>query len=132
MTVQVTLAPLAGSYAISRLDRAAALPGWADGEGFVAIARTEDEVSVVCLAARVPSGVKTDAGWRCLKFVGPFAFNETGIAAAVLNPLAQKAIGIFLVSTFDTDYLLVKTEDFERTKAALLAAGHSILASAER
>jgi len=126
MAVIVGLKPLAGDYAISRLGRDAALPAWADGAGFVAIARTEDELSVVCLAERVPAGVKSDGPWRVLKFLGPFAFNETGIAAAVLQPLAQAAIGIFLVSTFDTDYLLVKAGDFERTCATLAAAGHRL------
>lgn len=128
MAVQVKLEILSGAYAISRLERTAAIPAWADGEGFVAIARTEDELSVVCLTGRVPADVKSDAGWRCLKFVGPFAFNETGIAAAVLNPLAEAAIGIFLVSTFDTDYLLVKADDFERSQRILIEAGHSVLA----
>jgi hypothetical protein len=126
MTVQVKLKALVGDYAISRLDRAALIPAWADGEGFVSIARTEDEVSVACLASRVPVGVQTDAGWRVLKFIGPFAFTETGIAAAVLNPLAEQAIGILLVSTFDTDYLLVKVADFERTQKALIEAGHIV------
>ena len=124
MAVQVKLEILSGAYAISRLERTAAIPAWADGEGFVAIARTEDELSVVCLAGRVPAGVKSDDRWRCLKFVGPFAFDETGIAAAVLNPLAEAAIGIFLVSTFDTDYLLVKADDLARTRQALAKAGH--------
>ena len=122
----VGLKPIAGDYAVSRLARDTALPAWADGAGFVAIARTEDELSVVCLAERVPAGVKSDAPWRALKFLGPFAFDETGIAAAVLQPLAQAAIGIFLVSTFDTDYLLVKAADFECCLQKLVTAGHRI------
>ena len=126
MAVIVGLKPLTGDYAVSRLARDAALPAWADGAGFVAIARTEDELSVVCLVERVPDGVKSDGPWRVLKFLGPFAFDETGIAAAVLQPLAQAAIGIFLVSTFDTDYLLVKAGDFERSLQALVTAGHRI------
>ena len=126
MAMIVGLKPLAGDYAVSRLARDTALPTWADGTGFVAIARTEDELSVVCLAERVPAGVKSDGPWRVLKFLGPFAFDETGIAAAVLQPLAQAAIGIFLVSTFDTDYLLVKAADFERSLQTLVTAGHRI------
>ena len=126
MAIHVGLKPLDGDYAVSRLAQDAALPAWADGPGFVAIARTQDELSVVCLAERVPAGTKSDGPWRALKFLGPFAFNETGIAAAVLQPLAQAGIGIFLVSTFDTDYLLVKAADFERTCAVLTAAGHGI------
>jgi len=126
MAVHVGLQALAGDYAVSQLAQEVPLPAWADGPGFVAIARTQDELSVVCLAERVPAGTKSAGPWRALKFLGPFAFSETGIAAAVLQPLAQAAIGIFLVSTFDTDYLLVKAVDFERSCAALAAAGHRL------
>jgi hypothetical protein len=77
----VTLKQLEGDYAIARLDQGAPIPDWADGEGFVSIGRTEDELSVVCLAGRVPADIRHDAGWTCFKFQGPFAFDETGIAA---------------------------------------------------
>jgi hypothetical protein len=123
---QVTLLPLSGTYAVARLDPHAPIPGWADGPGFVSISRTADELSVVCLAERVPGDVRADRAWSCFKFQGPFAFDETGIAAAVLQPLAADGIGIFLVSTFDTDYLLVQVADRERVIAALRAAGHRI------
>ncbi|MDX2005494.1 MAG: ACT domain-containing protein [Meiothermus sp.] len=120
---------LPGLYAVSQLSPAAPVPSWADGEGFVSIGRTEEELSVVCLEARVPSGVKTDGGWRCFKFQGPFAFDQTGILSSVLEPLARAEVGIFAVSTFNTDYLLVKTENLERTVAALEAAGHLVQAA---
>ncbi|WP_372057004.1 ACT domain-containing protein [Tistrella mobilis] len=123
---QITLLPLSGTYAVARLDPLAPIPGWADGPGFVSISRTADELSVVCLAGRVPDDVRADRAWSCFKFQGPFAFDETGIAAAVLQPLAADGIGIFLVSTFDTDYLLVQVADRERVIAALRAAGHRI------
>lgn len=123
---QITLLPLSGTYAVARLDPLATIPGWADGPGFVSISRTADELSVVCLAGRVPGDVRADRAWSCFKFQGPFAFDETGIAVAVLQPLAADGIGIFLVSTFDTDYLLVQAADRERTIAALRAAGHRI------
>jgi len=123
----VTLKPLDGDYAISRLASNESVPGWADGSGFVSISRTEDELSVVCLAQRVPADVRSDTGWACMKLVGPFAFNETGIALAVIKPLAEAGIGIFLVSTFDTDYLLVKTPNAPRARELLIEAGHLIV-----
>lgn len=122
--VSVTLKELPGDYAVARLPRGSAIPDWADGEGFVSIGRTEDELSVVCLAVRVPDGVRSDAGWTVYKFEGPFEFTETGIALSVIRPLSEEGISIFLVSTFDTDYLLIKTADRERAGPLLVAAGH--------
>jgi hypothetical protein len=127
MAKSVRLKPLAGSYAISRLDASADVPVWADGPGFVSIGRTEDELSVVCLEQRVPDSIRKDGGWSVFKFEGPFAFSETGILLSVIAPLSDNGIGIFAVSTFDTDYLLVKTTDAESARARLIAAGHTFL-----
>lgn len=124
--VSITLRVLPETYAVSRLGPDATIPHWADGEGFVSISRTGEELSILCEAERVPDGVRVDAGWSGFQFVGPFAFEETGIAAAVLEPLAAVGIGIFLVSTFDTDYLFVKTENAGRAAEALTAAGHVV------
>lgn len=123
----LTLLELAGDYAISRLDPVAAIPTWADGKGFVSISRTQDELSVVCLADRVPGDIRADGPWVCFKLQGPFPFDATGIALSVIEPLSKANVGIFLVSTFDTDYLLVKGENAERTRALLTEAGHRIL-----
>lgn len=122
----VKLEQLAGDYAVARLERGDAIPAWADGDGFVSISRTADELSVVCVAGRVPQSVKHEAGWTCFKFLGPFAFDETGIALAVIRPLSEADVGIFLVSTFDTDYLLVKSENVGRARALLEGAGHRL------
>lgn len=113
-------------HAISRLDAAAPVPAWADGDGFVSISRTGAELSVICPAARVPAGVRSEPGWRALALEGPFPFEAVGVAAAVLQPLAAGRIGILLVSTFDTDVLLVKAGDLERAVALLRAAGHRV------
>jgi hypothetical protein len=126
MTRTVRLRLLADEYAICKLASDASLPEWADGDGFVSISRTPDELSIVCPADRVPE-VSAARGWRCLQFIGPFAFNETGIALAVIRPLSENGIGIFLVSTFDTDYLLVQSRELEAAQAALLSAGHTLL-----
>lgn len=125
---QVRLKRLPGAYAVSRLASATPLPEWADGPGFVSISRTEDELSIVCLEARVPVDIATsEGGWVCFKFQGPFAFDETGILSAVLRPLSENGIGIFAVSTFDTDYLLIKAENAARGVELLASAGHILL-----
>lgn len=123
----LTLLELKGDYAVSRLAADEAIPAWADGAGFVSISRTEDELSVVCRADRVPGDVRSDAPWTAFKLQGPFPFDATGIALSVIEPLATAGIGIFLVSTFDTDYLLVKGENAERTRMLLTEAGHRLL-----
>lgn len=127
MGKSVRLKPLTGSYAISRLASSAKMPAWADGNGFVSTSRSEDELSVVCLEDRVPEGVRTDGGWSAFKLEGPFAFDETGILLSVLEPLSANGIGIFAISTFDTDYLLVKTADVTKACRLLGAAGHSFV-----
>lgn len=122
----VTLRVMEGSYAIAWLAPDAVIPDWADGPGFVSITRTTEELSILCLAERVPREIRSDAGWCGFHFAGPFAFDETGIAAAVLQPLAEAEIGIFLVSSFDTDTLFVKMEMAGRASQVLTAAGHVI------
>ncbi len=124
MPAKVRLSRLSGSYAVSRLEPASPIPAWADGEGFVSISRSDDELSIVCRAERVPSEIKQDAGWACYKFIGPFAFDETGIVSAVIGPLSAADIGIFVVSTFDGDHMLIKEADVARAESVLDAAGH--------
>ncbi|AOQ23682.1 hypothetical protein MTAT_12640 [Moorella thermoacetica] len=112
--------------AVCRLQQDAPVPGWALKGDFVSITRTPDELSLLCPAARVPSGVKCEKGWRCLMVKGPLAFSLTGILAALVVPLANQGISIFAISTFDTDYLLVKEKDLERAIQVLSREGHRI------
>lgn len=127
MTPRLTLRELAGSYAIARLETTDRIPAWAGGDGFVSISRTEDELSISCREERMPSGIKQDGGWTCYKFQGPFAFGETGIVLSVIRPLSENGIGIFVVSTFDGDHLLIKTIDKPKARELLQAAGHALL-----
>lgn len=124
MAAEIRLKRLAGNYAICRLDAASPIPGWADGEGFVSISRSDDELSIVCDHKRVPGEIRHDVGWTCYKFVGPFAFDETGIVSSVIGPLSDARIGIFVVSTFDGDHMLIKETDVGRAEPVLLASGH--------
>ncbi len=126
ISVTLTLKQLAGDYCIARLKNDAPIPGWADGSGFVSISRTEDELSIVCLRDRVPHGTQLDAGWTAFKFVGPFAFDQTGIVLSVVQPLSANSIGVFVVSTFDGDHLLLKNGDLDRAGIILRGAGHRL------
>jgi hypothetical protein len=126
MASRVTLKALDGTYGVARLEPSDPIPAWADGGGFVSISRSDDELSIVCRQDRIPNDVRMDGGWSCLKLQGPFAFDETGVVLSVIAPLSSNGIGIFVVSTFDGDHLLVKATDFEKTCALLVEAGHRL------
>lgn len=115
-----------GALSICRLAPDDPLPGWATGGTFFTVSRTGAELSVVCDSARVPPGVTREDGWRALGVEGPLDFALTGVLASLATPLAQAHISVFAVSTFDTDYLLVRAERLERAAAALEAAGHEV------
>jgi len=113
-------------FAVCRLSPDAETPDWATVGAFFSITRTADELSVVCRQINVPVDVKAEKGWRCWQVAGPLDFALTGILASLLNPLAEAGISIFTISTFDTDYLLIKEATLETAIAALRAAGHYI------
>lgn len=113
--------------AVCRLAPDAAPPEWSLGGSFFSVIRTADELSVVCEEFRVPSGVHAERGWRALKLQGPFPFSMTGVLASFLTPLSGAAISIFAISTFDTDYVLIKNEDVDRAVAVLARAGHELV-----
>jgi hypothetical protein len=127
MAPRIRLRILEGIYAVARLRPSDPIPSWADGNGLVSISRNDDELSIVCLRDRIPQGVQVDDGWSSLKFQGPFAFDETGIVLSVIEPLSKNDIGIFVVSTFDGDHLLVKASDLDRVVDLLVRAGHSFV-----
>ena len=98
---------LGGHMSVCRLHPESAVPEWAVKGGFFSITRTRDELSVVCLEEGVPGGVRSEGGWRALGLEGPIEFSEVGVLASVASPLAEAGVGIFAVSTFDTDFVLV-------------------------
>lgn len=122
----LVLQVVAGEFAVCRLPASEPTPQWAGSTVFSSVTRTADELSVICPAAQVPVQVKCEAGWRLLKFQGPFAFTATGILASVLAPLAAAKISILATATFDTDYLLVPSSQLEAARRALDAAGHTV------
>ncbi len=117
---------LKGDFAVCRLKQDAPQPDWGQQGQFYALVRTPDELSIVCAERFVPPGVPCERGWSCLGVAGPLDFSLVGILASLSASLAQAGVSLFAVSTFDTDYLLVKTRDLEKALAALSAAGHRI------
>jgi uncharacterized protein len=116
-----------GSFAVCRLSAAAWLPDWASRGNFFSITRSPDELSIVCSEAQVPPDVHHENDWACLKLVGPFPFAETGILSSFVQPLSDRAIPIFAISTFDTDYVLVKSAWVEKAIEVLKQSGHTAL-----
>lgn len=116
-----------GSLALVRLAANASLPAWATAGDFFSVTRTSEEFSVVCPANQVPSSLTAETGWRALKVQGPFALSEIGVLAALTTPLAHAQVSLFAISTFDTDYLLVREEKLEAAIAALRAAEHEVV-----
>ncbi|AOS44053.1 hypothetical protein Verru16b_01114 [Lacunisphaera limnophila] len=113
--------------AVVQLDAKADIPAWAQGKnGFSSISRTPQELSIVCAEDVVPQGVKVEAGWRVFKVEGPLDFSLTGILASIATPLAKAGVSIFAISTYDTDYVLVKNEKVQDAMTALRAAGHTV------
>ncbi|RMH00699.1 MAG: ACT domain-containing protein [Chloroflexi bacterium] len=112
--------------AICRLDARAGWPEWAENGRFLAITRTPTELSVVCPQHLVPATVSHEPGWRMFAVVGPLPFTLVGVLASLVQPLAEAGVSVFAVSTFDTDYLLVKAAQLETAVVTLRHAGHTI------
>lgn len=127
MSVQfMELRVLPGRFAVCRLPAVASIPAWALAGAFVSLTRTADELSIVCAEESVPREVAAERGWRALRVVGTLDFALTGVLAALAVPLAEAGVSIFALSTYDTDYLLVREGDLPRAVAALKHAGHSV------
>jgi uncharacterized protein len=115
--------------AVCRLASDAGVPAWALEAEFFCVVRTPDELSIVCsedvcLANRLPASALSEYGWLAMQLEGPFPFSMTGVLAAFVQPLAEAQIPIFAISTFDTDYVLIKRANLERALLALDTAGH--------
>ena len=122
------LRTLPDSYAVVRLHPGADLPEWVDKGPFRSVTRTDNEVSVVCRDFDVPDGESVDRGWTVLETMGPVDFSLTGVISSLVEPLAAAEVPIFVISTFESDYVLVRSSDLARAADALEGAGHEFAA----
>ncbi len=119
---------LSEEFALARLGAQEAVPDWVAGHDLIAVVRTRDELSIVCRSDAVPARVDdVQRGFRGLAVVGTLDFGLTGIIAGLTRPLADAGIPIFSISTFDTDYMLVRGDKLAAAKAALAGAGYDVL-----
>lgn len=117
---------LPGTYAVCRLNRDAPVPDWATAGLFCSVTRTAEELSVVCPDTLAPERVTKDSGWKVLMIEGPLDLSLTGVLASLAAPLARAEISIFAISTYDTDYLMVKNQQAAEAIQVLRAEGYCV------
>jgi hypothetical protein len=123
---QLNLSLLKDKYTICTLPKDAKIPDWVLTESLASITRTDKELTIVCKQDIIPSELQTDLNWRCFKIDGSFDLNQTGVISSISSPLADAGISIYVISTYDTDYFLVKDDNLQQTISTLSNSGHSI------
>lgn len=119
---------LDSNFSVVKFSPTEPIPVWALNSNVFSITRTDEELSIVCLSACLPLNeafMDVENDWKCIKVDGVLDFSLTGILASLANPLAENNISIFAISTFNTDYLLVKSHSIEKAKAVLENDGHN-------
>jgi hypothetical protein len=124
---RLPLEVLPDTLAICRLPPDVALPEWATAPGpFLTISRTSEELSITVVQRAVPSGVRCERDYRALRVQGTLPPDLVGILLSIAEPLAEAGLSIFAISTYDTDYVLVKSRDLPAALEALRRAGHQV------
>lgn len=116
-------------FSVVKLAPTEGIPYWAGKGEFFSITRTNEELSIVCPTSDVSEVILKDVehDWKCIKVEGVLDFALTGILSSLANPLAENNISIFAMSTFNTDYLLIKVDSIEKAKLVLENVGHTFL-----
>ena len=116
------------TFSVIKLSPTETMPSWVTNCDVFSITRTNEELSIVCPSECLPTNEdfkEVENDWKCIKVEGVLDFGLTGILASLANPLAENKISIFAISTFNTDYLLVKNHSIEKAKLVLENEGHS-------
>ena len=124
--MEINLTVTDGLYSIIKLPPEAAIPQWALESAFFSITKTGDELSVVAESGCAPKGLDADAGWRTLKIEGVLDFSLVGVIAGISSVLAENNISVFVVSTYNTDYILIKKDNLDKAVRALKECGYGI------
>lgn len=125
--VKLTLEVLPDTLGVCRLDTKQGIPPWVYQGGFFSITKTKEELSIVCCEKNIPEDVLCERGWKTFKVQGTLDFGLVGILAKLTTALAEAGLGIFAISTYNTDYILVKAEDFDCAVDTLRNDGHKII-----
>ena len=123
----LTLKLLSEKYGVCRLDVWEGIPEWADKGEFYSITKTSDELSIVCRESNIPNNIKREGDWRILKVEGPLDFSLIGILSSISTLLAKEKISVFVISTYDTDYILIKEKEISKAVNLLLNERYNII-----
>jgi uncharacterized protein len=123
--MKLILSILEGLFTIHRLSPESEIPDHVYQSQFYSISKTAEELSIVCPSSTLINSENSIGGWSCIKVCGPLDFSITGILADISAILAKTGISIFAMSTFDTDYILVRSEKLQAAKKALQHAEHT-------
>jgi uncharacterized protein len=121
----LNISVLPGDYSIYRFETETEIPGWIYSSDFYSITKTKDEISIVSSQVDI-SGLISSKSWRILKIAGPLDFSLIGIISEISGILKNKNIPIFIISTYDTDYILIKQIDLSAGIIALEEKGHKV------
>lgn len=109
-----------GRFAVCKLDPSAAIPPWAQGGGpLLSITRSENELSIVADQDLVPADIKAERNWAAMRVQGTLDFALIGILAKLTSALAEAKISCFAISTYDTDYILVKEDSIQKAEKVM-------------
>ena len=121
---ELILELLDDTFTIHRFSSSARIPEEVFGEAFFNIVKTKEELSIVCRNSLTLNSERCNQGWSCIKVSGPLDLNTTGILAKLSKVLAEALVSIFAISTYDTDYILVKADKAAEAVAALKSLGY--------
>ena len=123
---RLSLSVLPDRLAICRLPPESAIPEPPAGGGLWSVSRTADELSLVLPESARHPDWRAETGWRTFRVDGTLDFGLTGVMASLADPLAAAGVSLFAISTYDTDYVLVREKDLDRATAAFVAAVHTV------
>ena len=115
------------NYSICSFDPDATFPDWTGNPSILSITKTPKEITVVCEQNHVPGECTKSENWKCIKVEGSFDLDAVGVLASIAGPLAQNKISLYVISTYDTDYVLIHAKNIDRATSCLRESGHTFV-----
>jgi hypothetical protein len=124
--MKLTFEVLKKRYAVCQINTGNVIPQPPGDEEFWSLTVSHDETSVVLPEESADPSWNVEPGWRALRIEGPLDFGMKGVLATISNTLSNSGISLFVISTYDTDYVLVKDENLKKASLALINGGHEV------